>query len=66
MYICVVVIGAVVIQDCSSATVTDNTFQFNVAGVNGGAVEFLLIGGPPVTTNANVFKKNIPNDVVHT
>ena len=63
MYLCVVVIGAVFIEDCSSATVTDNTFQFNVAGGDGGAVRVIF---GPVTTNANVFKKNLPNDVVNT
>ena len=62
MYICVVVIGAVFIEDSLNATVSDNTFENNQAGGTGGAV----FSNGPVTTNLNVFNGNTPNDVVDT
>ena len=60
-YICVVVIGAVFIQDASPATVTDTTFENNFAGGDGGAV---FSNGPVTTDGSNVFNGNTPNDVV--
>ena len=63
MYICVVVIGAVFIQDSLNATVSDNTFENNQAGGTGGAV---FSDGPVTADGSNVFNGNTPNDVVDT
>ena len=62
MYICVVVIGALFIAGVAASTITDNTFGFNFAGDSDGAAVF--VNSPITNSNPNVFKKNIPDDIV--